>query len=129
MKFFSGTIQSLESAVSQTTMKQKVISQNIANVDTPNYKAKQVSFRQSLNSEMNSLQANRTDERHFAFVATQVSSAIKTKSNTSYQANGNNVDVDSEMTDLAKNQIYYNALMDRLGSKFNTLKTVIRGGS
>ncbi|WP_191561727.1 flagellar basal body rod protein FlgB [Metabacillus idriensis] len=129
MKIFSGTIQSLESAVNQTTMKQKVISQNIANVDTPNYKAKQVSFKQSLNSEISGLQANRTDQRHFSFGSMQESYTIKSKTNTSYQANGNNVDIDSEMSDMAKNQIYYNALMDRLGSKFNSLKTVIRGGS
>lgn len=36
--------------------------------------------------------------------------------------------MDQEMVKLAENQIYYNALVDRINGKFNTLKTVIKGG-
>lgn len=129
MKIFSETINSLENAVNRSAVKQKVISQNIANVDTPNYKSKEITFKQSLDSEVNRLQATKTDQRHLSFGLGQESYLIKSKANTSYQANGNNVDVDREMSDLAENQIYYNALIDRLSSKFNSLKTVIRGGS
>ncbi len=53
---------------------------------------------------------------------------ITQQGNTSYQANGNNVDMDKEMADMAENQIYYEALVDRLNGKFNSLQTVIRGG-
>ncbi|MDR0137360.1 flagellar basal body rod protein FlgB [Metabacillus idriensis] len=129
MKIFSETIHSLENAVNRSAVKQKVISQNIANVDTPNYKSKEITFKQSLDSEVSRLQATKTDQRHLSFGSGQESYLIKSKANTSYQANGNNVDVDREMSDLAENQIYYNALIDRLSSKFNSLKTVIRGGS
>jgi flagellar basal-body rod protein FlgB len=38
------------------------------------------------------------------------------------------VDIDKEMTDLAANQIYYNAVTDRLSGKFQSLQDVIRGG-
>ncbi|MCY8282095.1 flagellar basal body rod protein FlgB, partial [Bacillus inaquosorum] len=48
--------------------------------------------------------------------------------NTSYQQNGNNVDVDKEMTELAQNQINYQALVERMNGKFNSLKTVLTGG-
>ena len=44
MDLFSGTISTLDKALNYSATKQKVISQNIANVDTPNYKAKDVSF-------------------------------------------------------------------------------------
>ena len=45
LSLFSGTISTLEKALTYSSTKQKVISENIANVDTPNYKAKDVSFK------------------------------------------------------------------------------------
>ena len=51
-----------------------------------------------------------------------------TKNKSTYNHNGNSVDMDQEMAELAKNQIYYNALMERINGKFAVLQTVIRGG-
>ena len=45
MSLFFGTIATLEAALSYSALKQKVIAQNIANADTPNYKAKDVRFQ------------------------------------------------------------------------------------
>ncbi len=53
---------------------------------------------------------------------------MTTKNDLVYNHNKNNVDLDKEMSDLAQNQIYYNALVERLNGKFNSLKTVIKGG-
>lgn len=50
------------------------------------------------------------------------------KPNVNYNENGNSVDLDKEMADMATNQIYFNALTERINGKFNTLQTVIRGG-
>ena len=52
MNLFSGTISRLENALNYSSTKQKVISQNIANVDTPNYKAKEVSFKAAFNEAL-----------------------------------------------------------------------------
>ncbi|WP_252313485.1 hypothetical protein [Sinobaca sp. H24] len=46
-----------------------------------------------------------------------------------YHANGNGVDIDKEMSELAKNQLYFNAVTDRLSGKLGSLKTAVRGGS
>lgn len=132
MKLFSNTIHSLEKALDYSTQRQKVISNNIANVDTPNYKAQDVSFKNLLSNEMNSqLTANRTNEKHFEFTSgrSKNSSFITTKNDTAYNHNGNNVDIDKEMASLAENQIYYNAITQRISGKFNTLKTVVKGGN
>ena len=51
-----------------------------------------------------------------------------TKNQVSYNESGNSVDIDQEMTDLATNQIYYNALIERISGKFSSLQNVIRGG-
>lgn len=128
MELFSNTFSVLEKSLDYSSAKQKVISQNIANVDTPNYKAKDVvknSFQEVLQA---SIEANRTDARHFNFSAGHNSSPIVTQQNGTYNNNGNSVDMDKEMADLATNQIYYNAVTDRLSGKFSSLQNVIRGG-
>ncbi|MDV7763255.1 flagellar basal body rod protein FlgB [Peribacillus simplex] len=130
MELFSNTFQSLENALNYSNTKQKVISQNIANSDTPNYKAKEVDKTQSFKAELgSSLKSYRTDERHYTFKSERGhASPIVFQKNVQYNNNGNSVDVDKEMTDLAANQIYYNAVSDRLSGKFQSLENVIRGG-
>ncbi len=129
MKLFSGTIANLENSLKYSTIKQKAIAQNIANVDTPNYKAKEV-LKPSFQSELQfAMRANRTDARHLEFTnSSGARAAVVTRPNSQYNHNGNSVDIDKEMAELAENQIYYNALIERLNGKFNTLKTVISGG-
>ncbi|AHZ15584.1 MULTISPECIES: flagellar basal body rod protein FlgB [Bacillus amyloliquefaciens group] len=128
MDLFSGTIQNLENALGRADIKQKVLTNNIANIDTPNYKAKKVSFRNLLDQETSNLEAVKTDYRHVDFTGTGDDYSIVSSSDTSYQQNGNNVDIDKEMTDLAENQINYQALVERMSGKFNSLKTVLTGG-
>ncbi|PLT34216.1 flagellar basal body rod protein FlgB [Bacillus sp. V5-8f] len=130
MKLFSNTFQTLENALNYSSTKQKVISQNIANADTPNYKAKDVRMGHSFQSMLDaSIHAYRTDGRHYDFKITpSVPSAIVTRNNLQYNNNGNSVDIDQEMSEMATNQIFYNAVTDRLSGKFQSLQNVIRGG-
>ncbi|PAK32058.1 flagellar basal body rod protein FlgB [Bacillus velezensis] len=128
MDLFSGTIQNLENALGRADIKQKVLTNNIANIDTPNYKAKKVSFRNLLDQETSNLEAVKTDYRHVDFTGSGDDYSIVSSSDTSYQQNGNNVDIDKEMTDLAENQINYQALVERMSGKFNSLKTALTGG-
>ncbi|GAA0331771.1 flagellar basal body rod protein FlgB [Bacillus carboniphilus] len=128
MKLFSNIFTSLEQGLQYSTMKQNAISDNIANVDTPNYKAKSVSFQDTLQKATKELDGLRTDPRHFEIKAKTQNPFIQARSNYLYNNNGNSVDMDKEMTDLAKNQIYYNALVERLNGKFSSLQSVIKGG-
>lgn len=130
MKLFSNTMTALEKGLNYSSLKQKVISQNIANVATPGYKAKDVSFKQSLQEAVEqSLHAKRTDGRHFVFKGKpMIQPGVITRKNVSFNNNGNSVDIDNEMADLATNQIYYNALVERMSGKFSSLQNVIRGG-
>lgn len=128
MSLFSGTIANLERGLNYSTLKSKVISQNIANVDTPNYKSKDVSFSQMLNEAKSSpIQAYRTDARHIEFQSSGSGSGTFS-SHFRYRSNGNGVDMDKEQANLATNTIYYNALVDRMNGKLNTLQNVIKGG-
>lgn len=130
MSLFSGTIGHLENSIQYASAKNDVISNNISNVDTPNYKAKNVSFKSALENELGTLQAKTTNERHLNFnEADNKPYRIVGDSSTTYNHNGNNVDIDKEMSELAKNQIYYNSLIDRINGKFSSLQSVIRGGN
>ena len=129
MKIFSDSFSSIEKGLDYSTLKQKVIANNIANADTPSYKSKEVSFKKIFNETIaDELTAHRTDSRHFSFQSNKNHPAIVTSRNLSFNQNGNSVDVDKEMSDLATNQIYYNALVDRMSGKFNSLSNVIKGG-
>lgn len=128
MKLFSSTFANLERGLDYASLNQKVISQNIANVDTPNYRAKEVEFKTVLNDSINQLEAKRTNARHFSFQSSNQHPAVKTKSAYQYNHNGNGVDLDREMSEMASNQIYFNALSDRINGKFNSLKSVVTGG-
>ncbi|WP_096199356.1 flagellar basal body rod protein FlgB [Bacillus sp. FJAT-45350] len=128
--FTNNTFQALERGLNGSTLRQQAISQNIANVDTPNYKARQVNFKHTLDEALNNriLSANRTDARHHEFSSANSGPRISINKNTMYNHNGNNVDIDHEMSELAKNQIYYNALIDRMNGRFTSLQTAIKGG-
>lgn len=130
MVLFDQTINSLQNSIQYSNTKNSVISNNIANIDTPGYKAQDVTFKNELSKAMgNSLPAKRTNERHLPFTGNdQTSFNVINKKNTSYNHNGNNVDIDKEMSELAKNQIYSYGLVDSINGKFNDLQTVIRGG-
>ncbi|SHR15188.1 Flagellar basal body rod protein FlgB [Mycobacteroides abscessus subsp. abscessus] len=129
MKLFSNTINTLENALNYSSTKQKVIAQNISNADTPGYKAKNVSFKSELNDAMSTVTGKQTNSKHIAIQRSgRAGVTITTDRNTSYNHTGNNVDIDKEMSDLATNQIYYNAMIERISGKFNSLQTVIKGG-
>ena len=131
MNIFPQSFQSLEQALSASTLKQRVHSANIANVDTPNYKSRQVRFQDTLNAALSnqSISSYKTNSKHISFSneATQ-NSTIQVNHSTVYKPNGNNVDMDLEMAELAKNQLWFNALTERANGKFNTLRTVINEG-
>ncbi|RDW17841.1 flagellar basal body rod protein FlgB [Oceanobacillus chungangensis] len=131
MGLFSGTIQKLEHSLDYSSTKNRAISTNLANIDTPNYKSKDVVFKNVLNDTLeSSIKAKTTHSKHIPFNQTTITPyQVVTNNNTTYNNNGNNVDVDVEMAELAKNQIYYNSLVDRINGKFSSLQTVLRGGN
>ncbi|WP_429876346.1 flagellar basal body rod protein FlgB [Fictibacillus sp. NRS-1165] len=126
MMFTSPIFQMLERGLDAAALRQETISDNLANINTPNYKAKKVQFQTELDG---CLSAYRTSSRHIPFNQSSGQSMTVARDNsTMMNNNGNNVDLDKEMTDLAKNEILNQALVQRLNGKFNSLQMVIKGG-
>lgn len=129
MSIFGRTIDNLHHGLNYAHLKNETIANNIANVDTAGYKSKNVQFKSLLEIEQtNQFQAKRTDRRHIDFSGGR-GLKVRTNYNTLYNHNGNNVDIEKEMVELANNQIYQQALVDRLNGRFDTLQNVIKGGS
>ncbi len=111
--------------------RQKAIAENIANISTPGYQAKDVDFAKALRSEgaQSGLAGLRTEERHLSLGESSSSTNPEwiTDESQSLMSGQNNVDVDQEMAKSAENQLYYMATSKLMAAKFKALQTVIRG--
>lgn len=120
-------INVLDKAADASWARNEVISNNIANISTPNYKRKDIDFESYLATAIKSSAAD-SSLRQAVDRLDVGSMPIRTytdHSNLSYRLDGNNVDIDTENVELASNQIKYEALLDSISSEFNMLKTAM----
>jgi len=123
-----------EKALDAAWTRNEVIAQNIANVDTPGYKKSTVAFEEYLDDALDKegFKGFTTDKRHIKIGSGSLKDAkiriTKEYDNLSTRLDGNNVDIESEMASLAKNDIRYNTLVESIGSGYQRLKTVISEG-
>lgn len=132
-KITGKTTKVLEKALDASWLRNEVISQNIANVDTPGYKRKTVAFEEHLSQAMDThLKGRRTDSRHLPIGKRNISEiAVNVKQDNkslSMRLDGNNVDIDNEMASMAKNTIKYNVLIQSINEGFRRIKSVISEG-
>lgn len=110
----------LSKALDASWLRSETISNNIANVDTPNYKRKEVVFEAYLERALQNSGKVNTERLEKVFPK-----VIEDNRNLSYRMDGNNVDIDTEMSYLAQNQIKYNTLVSQVNYNFNRLKMVL----
>ena len=121
-------INVLNKAAEASWTKNEIIANNLANVDTPDYKRKDLNFESLLAEALSdtSLHTNNMDKKVAHLQTTSLNPRIYTEySNLSYRYDGNNVDMDTEQAYLADNQIKYYALLDSMTHEFNRLKSVL----
>jgi len=122
----------LEKGLDASWLRNQVITNNIANVDTPGFKNSRVAFESLFKSalEQGGFALKRTREKHLHFNDTVDGISAKTVQNngTTMRMDGNNVDIDYESAELAKNTIYYNTLVQKISSEFRKLDMAINEG-
>ena len=131
--FSSANFNYLPRAMTAANIRQEVIANNIANVNTPNYRKSVVDFESLLAREIygeepdGKLKMARTHEKHLPFVPMnyRAEPTIVQDHTTIMRVDDNNVDIDIEMATLAKNQLYYNALVTEFGGHVTRLKNAI----
>ena len=121
-------------ALSAANLRHEVLSNNIANVNTPYFRRSYVRFEDLLRKELGLeddplMKLVRTHDRHLPIPYHGKTHAfIEQESTTNMRLDGNNVDIDIEMAEVAKNQLYYNALANQMSSHIGKLKSVITSG-
>ena len=131
----SRTATLLKDAMNYRSARQDMIASNIANVDTPNYKPRDISFEQSLIAKKEELLK---DSSHQLKMAQTNSKHLKPKSESSSMKptlyfrdghmarnDGNSVDIDVETTEMSKNSIMFNALVGAMKKEYMIYKSVI----
>ncbi len=132
----SSNFNYLPRAMTAATIRQEVIANNIANVNTPNYRRSVVEFEELLAREIygeepdGKLKMIRTHDKHLPYVPLEFRAepTISLDNTTIMRTDDNNVDIDIEMANLSKNQLYYNALATELGGHITRLKNAITSG-
>ncbi|MBM7564604.1 flagellar basal body rod protein FlgB [Paenibacillus sacheonensis] len=125
----------MQGALNAAEMRQRVISNNIANVDTPKFKRSEVVFEQLLEQSMGSgrfqIAGKRTDPRHIPIGSsgTVPQAQIVTNETSVMNNDVNNVDVDREMSLLAKNQLNYNFYVQQINHDVKMMRIGIEGRS
>ena len=129
----SSNFDYLPRAMTAANMRQEVIANNIANVNTPNYRKSVVEFEELLAREIygeepdRKLKLARTHDKHLPPEPRNYRAEPKIfQDNTNImRVDDNNVDIDIEMASLAKNQLYYNAIATQFGGHVTRMKNAI----
>ena len=131
--FNSSNFNYLPRALTAANMRQEVIANNVANVNTPNFKKSVVEFEELLAREIygeeddRKLKMARTHDKHLPYVPLEFRAepTISQDNSTVMRVDDNNVDIDIEMASLAKNQLYYNAIVTQFGGHVSRMKAAI----
>ncbi len=106
-------------------LRQRVISNNIANAETPGYKSKSVEFERLLR---NITDGNISDKKAALKTINSIEPKLIESNAISDREDGNNVNLDSENIELARAQLQYSALITSLNAQINRIKYAISGG-
>ena len=101
-----------------SSLRHRVIAQNVANVNTPGYHRRDVSFEDALARELP--QSGRTQ-------VPDVQPVVVEKTDGFVRSDGNNVDIDAEMGRLSKNSLLYGAYSQILAAKIASMRAAISG--
>lgn len=119
-------INVLEKAANASWLREQTITNNLANVDTPGYKRRDVDFESVLRRELGNIKYTSLDSRieNVDLEHLEARTYIDA-SNYSYREDRNNVDVDMENVELASEKIRYDALTDSMSHEFSRLRTAM----
>ncbi len=118
-------------ALDGMALRQDINSDNIANIDTPGYTAKQVNFEQTLKNVMagetkNDLKLLRTNPRHIDIPGSSVLFSVADNKTGSARADGNNVDMDKELVQMNETSVRQQAVTQAVARKLRLIKDITR---
>ena len=116
----------LDKAADASWKRETVLANNIANVDTPGYKRKDLDFEGVLKQELGRCKHTSLDTKIENLHMDHLNPSVYTDlSNYSYRLDGNNVDIDNEEVEYASEQLRYKGITAGINNEFNRMKSVI----
>ena len=123
----------VQAALNLRAQRQEILASNLANSDTPNYKARDLDFASALRSAMGangslggSLSMSRTQAGHLDGKGIGAGAdAVKYRSAVQPSLDGNTVDMDVERAHFTDNALHYQFLLDRASGAFSTMKLAL----
>lgn len=124
------TYNLIKEGIKAANVRSKAISNNMANINTANYKRFNVVFEDNINGTTKTdLVLKTTNSKHLQDSDTDGNITVEKDESTSMRTDGNNVDLDVEKVNQAANTMKYNALVQQANGKLSTMKYVISGGN
>lgn len=118
----------LKEGLDASSLRGKVIANNIANLNTQGYKKYTVSFEENLNKSIDDISLKTTNDKHIKDDSTDGDIRVQQDTSGSMREDGNNVDVDNEMANQAANTMMYNALISQVNSRISLERYIIKDG-
>lgn len=111
--------------------RQKVISSNIANINTPNYKTKDLVFQDELEKSTLNLKMAQTNSRHIQNIdfSNKINPSVVDVKGLQEQNDGNNVNLDSQMSELSKNKVIFDAIQSSIKRDSKLFRSVVESSA
>ena len=108
--------------------RQDVLADNIANVDTPFYKRRDLNFKEMMEyilEDKVGIPLRSTGERHFVYPSNNRFPRVQKDEDLSWRSDRNNVDIDKELVELMQNSMWYSGVAQLLSMRFGTLRSIL----
>lgn len=130
----------LEKGMDSVMLRRRVLANNIANVDVPHFKRSEVLFESEMKRAMDDTAKFEQESKTFKLKRTHanhiehrkyrnihdVQARVSIDYNSTMRNDGNNVDIEDEVSKLVRNQMQYNMMVDRIGGTFRLLNQISR---
>lgn len=126
MEIYGNSMQMTTKALDYLWKKETVLSNNIANVETPGYKSKYVTFQEEFKNKL----INATKTGNSSDVLNAINSSnyqVHESKNESTRQDQNNVNADVDLMELTKTSLQYQYLLSSINSDITRFNTVIKG--
>lgn len=124
--FAGNSINMVEKSLDYLWQKQRVISNNVANIDTPGYKSKYVTFEADFQNRLRTASST-GDSRRITRAIQSATPTIHENEGGSARLDGNNVNADVQMVEMTRTALQYQYGLSSVNSDIGRLRTAIKG--
>lgn len=118
-------VNKMSAELDNKVLRSKLIASNIANIDTPGFKSKDVKFENVLTEQIGHLEMKTSHPRHMTNVTGGILRNEVLENPNPGRPDGNNVDIDDEMLKLSENNVQYNVVVQLLSTHLGKIKAAV----